>query len=342
MNERWIYWTNELKSSYNDLVGKKCANLGELSEIGIKTPPGFALSVKACEQFMNDSGAAEEIRKFIQEQDKILKDDLEKHRHISQHIRSIIETKKISGELKKEIEKFYISMAKEHGTEDLAVAIRSSGAVSMPGQMETFLNVKGTEELLGNIVKVWSSAFTTRALTFRIDNNMPIEHAPIGVAILKMIRAKCAGITLTVLPSTGDMSKNLIEANWGLGESVVSGEVTPDQFIVDKETYEIEEHINKKNKMIELKSSGVYTQDVPENSQLTSCLDKEEILENTRVAKYIENHFSQPQDLEWVIDSDLPFPNNIIWLQARPAKYFQTTKDTSEYLASLMTDLFKT
>lgn len=205
----------------------------------------------------------------------------------------------------------------------------------MPGQMETFLNVKGTENLLQYIVRVWGSAFTTRALTFRLDNNMAIESAPIGVAVLKMVNAKCAGITLTVLPSTGDISKILIEANWGLGESVVSGEITPDQFVIDKKSQEIERHIYKKPEMVVFNSSGIRTQAVPEEKQNLPCLDQEEILENVRLAMHIESHFSEPQDLEWVIDSDLSFPDNIYWVQARPAKYFHTAKDTSEYLADV-------
>jgi pyruvate,water dikinase len=156
-----------------------------------------------------------------------------------------------------------------------------------------------------------------------------------------MIPAKCAGITLTVLPSTGDTSKALIEANWGLGESVVSGDITPDQFIVDKKTQEVESHIYKKPQMVVFNASGTRTQDVPEHLQEHPCLEKNEIIENIRVAMQVESHFGQPQDLEWVIDSDLSFPDNIYWVQARPAKYFHTTKDTSEYLADLMTDLFK-
>ncbi|HMB30700.1 MAG TPA: PEP/pyruvate-binding domain-containing protein, partial [Desulfohalobiaceae bacterium] len=236
MTEQWIYWTDELKSSYNDLVGKKCANLGELAEIGVNTPPGFALTVQACEHFMEKSGAAEEIRSFVQKYGHDLKDDVEKQSQASYYIRSIIESKKIPSDLEKQIETAYRDLCQKCQVTDLAVAVRSSGAVSMPGQMETFLNVKGSESLLQYIVRVWGSAFTTRALTFRLDNNMAIESAPIGVAVLKMVNAKCAGITLTVLPSTGDTSKILIEANWGLGESVVSGEITPDQFVIDKKS----------------------------------------------------------------------------------------------------------
>jgi|SRR6056297_3164987 len=341
MTEQWIYWTDELKSSYNDLVGKKCANLGELAEIGVNTPPGFALTVQACEHFMEKSGAAEEIRSFVQKYGHDLKDDVEKQSQASYYIRSIIESKKIPSDLEKQIETAYRDLCQKCQVTDLAVAVRSSGAVSMPGQMETFLNVKGSESLLQYIVRVWGSAFTTRALTFRLDNNMAIESAPIGVAVLKMVNAKCAGITLTVLPSTGDTSKILIEANWGLGESVVSGEITPDQFVIDKKSREIERHIYKKPQMVTFNSSGIQTQDVPVERQNLPCLEEDEILENVRIAIQIESHFSEPQDLEWVIDSDLSFPENIYWVQARPAKYFHTTKDTSEYLADLMTDIFK-
>jgi pyruvate,water dikinase len=221
------------------------------------------------------------------------------------------------------------------------VAVRSSGAVSMPGQMESFLNVLGKDEVSNHVIKVWGSAFTTRAIAFRIEKGMEMERAPIGVAVLKMVNAKSAGVVLTVLPTTGDITKVVVEGNWGLGESVVSGEVNPDHFLVDKETKDIESTINEKTKMVVYRSSGTATTDVPGDMQNQACLSKEELLEIVRVSLDVEKHFNTPQDMEWVVDFDLPFPQNIFWVQARPAKFTKKKEDDAEYIAELMTRVFK-
>ena len=124
---------------------------------------------------------------------------------------------------------------------------------------------KGHSELENKVIQVWGSAFTTRAIAFRLEKGMEMEKAPIGVAVLKMVNAKCAGVVLTVLPTTGDMAKVVVEGNWGLGESVVSGEITPDQFIVDKECGEFECTISDKAKMVCYHTSGIHFTEVPKN-----------------------------------------------------------------------------
>jgi pyruvate,water dikinase len=221
------------------------------------------------------------------------------------------------------------------------VAARSSGAVSMPGQMETYLNVSGKKDLADKVVRVWGSAFTTRAIAFRLESGMALDKAPIGVAVLKMIDARCAGVTLTVLPTTGDLSKIIVEGNWGLGESVVSGEITPDSFVVDKQSGKIESTIGTKTKMVVYQDAGTRMVKVPADMQNSACLVKTEIEEITRIAKLVEAHFDAPQDMEWVFDSDLSFPENLYWVQTRPAKFSKKKESEDEYLAELMTRVFK-
>jgi pyruvate,water dikinase len=226
--------------------------------------------------------------------------------------------------------------------ENVSVAVRSSGAVSMPGQMETYLNVVGKEDLTNKVIKVWGSAFTTRAISYRLEKGMEMEKAPIGVAVLKMVRARCAGVCLTVLPTTGDLSKMVIEGNWGLGESVVSGDITPDVFTVDKESGDFECVVADKTRMVCYRPGGIAFSDVPEDLRRQACLDEDQLQEIVRIAKHVEAHFEVPQDMEWVIDEDLSFPESVFWVQARPAKYAKKKQNESEYLAELMTRLFKT
>ena len=211
----------------------------------------------------------------------------------------------------------------------------------MPGQMETFLNVRRKEAVVRKIIEVWGSAFTTRAIAFRLEKGMPMEKAPIGVAVLKMVEAKSAGVVLTVMPTIGDTSKVVVEGNWGLGESVVSGDINPDQFVVDKESGCMDCTVNKKTMMIVYKDSGTAMTEVPEELQCKRCVDEEELREIVRIARQVEAHFNCPQDMEWVLDVTGCCPNNLYWVQARPAKFSKVKEKESEYLAELMTRMFK-
>lgn len=341
MADKWIYWFKELNSKHNDLVGKKCANLGEMVHLGLRVPPGFAISVDGYERFMEQTGAGEEIRDYVRQNSNGLKNNVEKQIDASCFIRKVVESKDMPGDMKKELWDHYVQLCEKEGIEDLPVATRSSGAVSMPGQMETFLNVRGKKDLVKKIIKVWGSAFTTRAIAFRLEKGMPMEKTPIGVAVLKMINAKCAGVTLTVLPTTGDLTKVVVEGNWGLGESVVSGEITPDSFIVDKESGETETKICKKLNMVVYKKSGTGTISIPADLQEKACLEKLELEEIVSISKDVEIHFGVPQDMEWVFDTDIAFPENLFWVQTRPAKYTQKKDNEDEYLAELMTRIFK-
>jgi len=226
---------------------------------------------------------------------------------------------------------------------DVACAVRSSGAVSMPGQMETYLNVKGEEGILDHVKKVWGSAFTTRAIVFRINNNMPISWAPIGVAVIMMIEAKSAGVILTVLPNIGDTERAIVEGNFGLGESVVSGEITPDSFVIHKKEMAIESRsIGQKTKMVIYGDTGTTVCEVPGTLQGAQCVEDREILEIVRIAKQVEDYFGAPQDMEWVVDKRFSFPENIFWVQARGAKF--TKKEAGkdqEYVIDLMLQLFR-
>jgi pyruvate,water dikinase len=341
MAKKWIYWFDELRTTDNDMVGKKCANLGEMVHLGMRVPPGFAISVDGYEQFMDATGAGAEIREYVQQNQDELINNVEKQIEASRFIRGVIESKPMPADMSRELWNHYGRLCEQTSSEDVPVAARSSGAVSMPGQMETYLNVRGKKDLADKVVRVWGSAFTTRAIAFRLEKGMALDKAPIGVAVLKMIAAECAGVTLTVLPTTGDVSKIVVEGNWGLGESVVSGEITPDSFVIDKQSGEIVSTIGGKTKMVVYKDTGTCMINVPGDMQTCACLGKEEIEEIVRIAKIVEAHFDTPQDMEWVIDPDQPFPDNLYWVQTRPAKFTKKKENEDEYLAELMTRVFK-
>jgi pyruvate,water dikinase len=233
----------------------------------------------------------------------------------------MIESKEMPLGLKEAISSYYVELCEKVGIADVAVSVRSAGTESRPGMFETYLNVKGTDEVLDKVKDVWASAYTARAIAFRVNKGLPVIGDELGVAVPKMVNACSSGIGFTVNPITGDASKVIIESNWGLGEGVVSGVENVDRFVVDKESLEITERVvGKKIKQVLNKEKGVAWEEVPSDRQCLPCLSDVEIEEIARLAKTLEERLGCPQDIEWAIDLDFSFPQNIFLLQTRPAK----------------------
>ncbi len=317
MLEKWIYWLDELGKGDYHIVGKKCANLGEMARAGFPVPRGFALSISAYSMFMNLTGAAEEIEDYVKDH-KPTADDIDGIRQLSLKMRETIMSKTIPEEMSRDILSYYSKLCDDAGIQDLAVSTRSAGAVSHPGQYETYLNVKGREDLLDKIRKVWASTCNERSVAFRITKDLPLSNEPIGVAVLSMVKARSAGIVFGADPNTGDTTKVIVEANWGLGESVVSGELMPDRWVLDKETLEIRERtLGKKDKSTVCLDCGIEDVELSPDKACSYCVSDEELHEITTLANKLEAHFGMPQDIEWAVDEDKPFPN-IVLLQTRP------------------------
>jgi len=306
--------------------------------LGLPVPPGFALTVKACEDFLEKTNAIEEIRNCLQRFEGSI-GSIDQFNEASKEIRQIVESKEVPEPMKKTILSYYEDLCERCGVE-VAVSTRSAGPVSRPGQYETYLNVKGKHDLLEKIIKVWASSFNPRSLTFRSQKALPLERDPIGVAVLKMVNARAAGVVFTADPNTGDRTKMILEANWGLGESVVSGELMPDTYIVDKESLRIRERkLGTKLKYITFKQVGVVEEETPIDKRSAFCLKDEEVAEVGRLAVTLEKHFGVPQDTEWAIDEDFPFPKNVILLQTRGAVIAQK-KSAVDQVVDLMLKRF--
>lgn len=320
MAGQWLFRIDEIGSEHNNLVGKKCANLGELTRMGLPVPSGFALSLDAYHRFLFETKAVQEIREYLDKHGREYQ-SLSEWTTASTAIRQIMESKRMPGDMEDAITSHYDELSRKSGTSRMAVSVRSAGPVSHPGQYETYLNVNGTSDLLEKIVKVWSSSFNPRSLAFRAREGLALETDPIGVAVLGMIDARTAGVTLTANPNTGDHSQIVCEANWGLGESVVSGSITPDSFVLDKETLEIlEKKLGQKERCISCTEQGVIEKEVPPDKTSCFCLGDEEVKEIARYAKFIEDYFEGvPQDVEWAVSDEFPAGSNIFFLQTRPA-----------------------
>ena len=320
-SEKLIFWFEELGERHNDMVGKKCANLGEMLQLGLSVPPGFALSIDMYRKFIRETGAEEEMARYIGGLGELKDVGIRLFEEISKTIQGFIREKEMPPEVKEAISAHYHELCERVGIPDMPVSVRSAGTESRPGMFETYLNVRGIADVLEKVKKVWASAYTTRAVAFRINKGLPVLGDDLGVAVPKMVNARASGITFTVDPVTGDESKIILEANWGLGEGVVSGAESVDGFVVEKADLEItKRHLGRKTKCVVNTEDGADWADVPENMQGTSCVSDDEILEIARVARSVEKSLGCPQDMEWAVDQDLNFPESIFWLQTRPAK----------------------
>lgn len=332
MSKKWISWFEELDQGCKDQVGKKCANLGEMTKIGLHVPPGFALSLEAYKDFMSLTGADMEIRAYLDN----VGHGFEKIQHFNEasaELRKIVEAKEVPQKMKEAILSHYRILCLKCNMEEMAVSTRSAGAASHPGQYETHLNVRGDLNVIEKIKKVWASTFNPRSLSARKRAGAPLESDPIGVAVLKMVNARTAGVLFTADPNTGDTSRMILEANWGLGESVVGGEAMPDVYILEKESLKIlEKKLGSKGKYITFKEMGVAEENTPTDKSCTFCLSDKEAREVCRLGKILESHFKVPQDMEWAVDQDLNFPECIVLLQTRAEIIAQQKKPTDQVI----------
>ncbi|MCD6444660.1 phosphoenolpyruvate synthase [Candidatus Bathyarchaeota archaeon] len=321
-----ILWFEELRKDDVPLVGGKCANLGEMINAGIPVPPGFAVSAYAYKRFLELTGIAEKVYTIIRETVKDVNDP-QQYQEASKKIRQLIESTPIPEEIEKAIREAYRKLNAKLGMAEAFVAVRSSATAedlpgsSFAGQQETFLNVRGEDDLIHYVRRCWSSLFTPRAIFYRTQRGFPHEKVLISVAVQKMVNSKAAGVMFTLHPVTGDRSKIVIEASWGLGEAVVSGSVTPDRFVVDKNTLEIlsKEIADKTVEYIRDPETGkTIHAEVPPERRKIPCLTDEEIKRLAELAKRIEQHYGTPQDIEFAVDKDLPFPENVFIVQSRP------------------------
>lgn len=334
---KWVFWLAELGKEDIPLVGKKCAHLGEMTRAGLAVPPGFAIAVSAYERFMEETGAAEEIRRYAREKVDGPRGYAD-YVKASQVMRELVEDKRMPSALEELIGGYYEELCRRCGAADVAVAVRSSGPVSLPGQFETYLNVRGAGEVVRHVVRVWGSTFTTQAVAYRWQKGLAVESSPIGVAVLKMVNARSAGVAFTKHPTTGDDSQIVIEGAWGLGESVVGGGVAPDRFVIDKRAMRvIDRQINPKTRQVVYLEHGTGVVDVPPAQQAAPCLAEEELLLLARLAKTVEDYYGLPQDIEWAIDRDLAPPDNVFLVQTRPVTATKEKKASStEQIINMM------
>ncbi len=314
------------------LVGGKNASLGEMIKASIRVPPGFAVTTDSYLGFITDTGIKFKIFDILS---KMPPDDVESLNKASAEIQGLINNVSLPDEIKSAIAEGYSRLCEQCSVENLPVAVRSSATAedlptaSFAGQQDTYLWIEGMEKVLDSVQRCWASLFTPRAIDYRNKNDFLHEKVLISVGVQKMVNSRVAGVLFTINPTDGDPSKVVIEGSWGLGETVVGGTVNPDKFVVDKVLMETSEKtISTKHIecVYDSDKGEVVNADVAQDMQCKCCLEDRETKELVKIAKIIEDHYGCPQDIEWAIDKDLSFPENMFIVQARPETVWSQRK----------------
>ncbi len=305
-------------------VGGKNASLGEMIRAGIRVPPGFAVTTDSYQHFITETGIKESLMKCLS---GLNPKDVDALNDASRAVQQLISDAPMPASVREAIAKGYAGLCDTCLMQVVPVAVRSSATAedlptaSFAGQQDTFLWVEGPDRVIDRVQNCWASLFTPRAIAYRENNDFPHDRVLISVGIQKMVNSRAAGVMFTLNPTNGDPSKVVIEGSWGLGETVVSGEVNPDKFVVDKVVREVNERtISTKHIecLFDIDKNEVVHAEVDQEMQCTCCLEDDEIAELVDTAKVIESHYGKAMDIEWAIDKDLSFPENVFIVQARP------------------------
>jgi len=325
--ERKVVWFEEVGKEDISQVGGKGANLGEMTKAGITVPPGFIVTAQSYFYFLQKSNLTDTIRKLLSDLDT---NDSEKLQKVASRIKSLLNAAAMPEEIAREIAQAYGKLGSG------AVAVRSSATAedlpeaSFAGQQRTFLNVVGEKEVIAAVQGCWASLFEPRAIFYRAHQGF--DHFSVGIAVpvQRMVQSEASGVMFTLDPITNDRSKIVIEAVYGLGESIVSGEVTPDLYVVDKEGLEISDkklarqewqlvRNSKRGKDLEKANTRVA---VLEAVQAKQKFSDDDITALAKIGKRIEDHYAFPQDIEWAKEGE-----DIFIVQTRPVT---TMKDITE------------
>ena len=324
MNSRFIVWFNDCRPEDRARIGGKNAGLGEMTAAGLPVPPGFAVTTDGFETIRRHPRMIEEVRGLLAGVDHR---DPAGVRAASDRIRSAIEAAPMDADVEEAVRSAYAELCARSRREEAPVAVRSSATAedlpdaSFAGQQDTFLWVRGAEAVAAHVKRCWSSLFTDRAMMYRREMGYDHEIVSMSVGVQQMVDPKAAGVAFTLDPATGDRSQIAVESSWGLGEAVVSGGVTPDNFLVDKVILEVHKRTVSPKHIELVRSSdggGVEWRDVEPGRQTSPSLTDGELVEIARMAKAVERYFGAPQDIEWAVDRHLPEGGNVVMLQARP------------------------
>lgn len=313
----------DLRSADEYLFGGKSASLGELIRAEVNVPGGFAVSAAAFTAFLQTDGLVEQVERQLA---GLEPSDVDALALASDAIAAALRAAVLPNRLREQVERAYRRLGEQAAQPEPAVAVRSSARgedsadATFAGQQETFLWVSGVEPICDAIRECWVSLYSPPAISYRA--RMAADDAPaMGVTVQLMVDAAVSGVMFTCSPISGDPSVVAVNSSWGLGLGVVSGEVTPDEFVLSKITSEVLRQTIS-DKAIEYlhdpSGRGALRAQTPAERRLSASLEEHQLVELVAVGKRIDRHFGSRQDIEWAVGRGGTFPANLFILQSRP------------------------
>ncbi|MEM3454955.1 MAG: phosphoenolpyruvate synthase [Candidatus Micrarchaeia archaeon] len=312
-----IYWFEELNKNSLSIAGGKGANLGEMISAGFPIPPGFVVSADSYYEYIKKYGIDKLIIETLENLDV---EDTAKLNEASKKISNAILSYEMPEEIANQIIEAYSQLKNRTGSKIEYVAVRSSAtaedvpSASFAGQQASFLNIYGDQALIDAVKRCWASLFTPRAIYYRVQQGFEHSKVKIAVVVQHMVQSEKSGVFFTVDPVSQDPNKMVIEAAFGLGETVVSGAVTPDTYIINKSTLDIiHKHIAKQEWMLIKSENANVKLGIKAEYQNMQKLEDEKIIELAKIGREIEKHYKWPQDIEWASEG-----GRLFIVQSRP------------------------
>jgi phosphoenolpyruvate synthase/pyruvate phosphate dikinase len=314
----------ELRRSDADEFGGKSANLGELLAAGIPVPPGFALGAGAYRAFVEAAGLEGMIAAALE---RASRGDVDAVNAAAKAIDEAMRFAPLPDAVRAELDRRHDELAQATRENRPPVAVRSSALgedshdATHAGQQESFLWVRGIEQVCDAVRDCWVSLYSPRAISYRKALQAGEGEPAMGVTVQTMVDAEVSGVLFTCNPVSGDPSMVAVNASWGLGIAVVGGETTPDDYLVSKVTGEVVRSTVSTKEVEYVPDAagrGTVRVDVPARRRDEPCLGEPELAALVEMARRVERHFGSHQDVEWAIARERPLPESLFVLQARP------------------------
>tara|TARA_A100001391_G_scaffold130111_2_gene89377 strand:+ start:20752 stop:21804 length:1053 start_codon:yes stop_codon:yes gene_type:complete len=310
-----VAWFTEVGIADRPTVGGKGGSLGELTQAGIDVPGGFVVTTAAFEQFLAALEAKEPIRPLVEALDP---HDMDAATKLSEQLRARV----VGDPMASDVEEALRQALNQLCPDQRPVAVRSSATTedaddaSFAGLQDTFLWVLDGSSMVEKVRECWASLYSVESMTYRRKQGLPEEGVSMAVVVQRMVEAKCAGVMFTRSPTSGDKSVITIEGAWGLGSSVVSGEVTPDKWVLGKITGEISQRdiSDKHARQVPAPEGGIVEVENAADIRNAPCLSDDDLQALRTIGRKVEKHYGKPQDIEWALDAD----GKVLLLQSRP------------------------
>lgn len=289
--------------SKNDamIAGGKGASLGEMTQAGIPVPPGFVVLAPTFDRFLAECDLSQELEAILS---RVRHEDIASVEHASESIKELI----LHATVPEAIEAIILENFEKLDADFVAVrssaTAEDSSAAAWAGQLDTFLNTT-SEKLMENVKRCWASLFTPRAIFYRFEKGMQSQRISVAVVVQKMVQSEVSGIAFSVHPVTEDYNQMIIEAGFGLGEAIVSGQITPDSYVIEKEPRRlIDKNVSYQSKALwKGKEGGNEWHDLTEQEGSKPALSDEQAMQFSDIVMRIEKHYGFPCDIEWAFEA---------------------------------------